>query len=246
MHYFISDVHLGAGDKEQSRQVELRLVEWLKSIEEDAQTLFICGDLFDFWFEYKYVVPKGFTRTLAMLTHLRERGVRVIFMTGNHDQWVGEYLCDECGVDIYTTPQAFTVAGKRLHVAHGDNLGVKKDPILKLINKTFHSKTIRRLFASIVHPDLAMKFGHWWSRKSRLAHQKSNYSNGDRARDYLIEWASNRYKTEPFDCFIFGHLHQTLDYKREDGLRVMFTNDWSQNPHCIAIDNQGNINLKEI
>ncbi len=246
MHYFISDVHLGAGGKEHSQSVEQKLIKWLNSVECDAETIFIGGDLFDFWFEYKRVVPKGFIRTLAKLADLKEKGVRVIFMAGNHDQWVGDYLCEECGIEVYTTPQTFTIAGKRLHVAHGDNLGVKKDPILKLINKTFRSTIMRHLFASLVHPDLAMKFGHWWSGKSRLSHQKKNYLNGDKARKYLISWAHTKNQTEPFDCFIFGHLHQTLDYKGEGGLRVMFTNDWSQNPHCITIDNQGNINLKEI
>ena len=118
MHYFVSDIHLGSGDAAEQRRVERNFLNFLTKIEDSAETLFLVGDIFDFWFEYKRVVPKGFVRVLGRLAELSDRGVRIVMLTGNHDMWVGDYLTQECGIELYTTPQIFSLAGKTLFVAH--------------------------------------------------------------------------------------------------------------------------------
>ncbi|MFI3319720.1 MAG: UDP-2,3-diacylglucosamine diphosphatase [Rikenellaceae bacterium] len=247
MIYFVSDIHLGVGDRAESQLVESRFVAWLDSVAEDAEAIFINGDLFDFWYEYRGVVPKGFVRTLGRFASLTQRGVRVVFMTGNHDQWVGDYLAEECGVEIYTEPKYFDLCGLRVHVAHGHGLNVKGDPILKLINSTFGSGWVRALFSTLLHPDLAMRFGHWWSTKSRAKHDKNNHASGARALEYIKEFSAKKQSEDPCDCYIFGHLHQALDFRGEGGLRVMVTDDWCrEEPRCITIDKSGDIQLKVI
>ena len=144
MYYFASDIHLGAGDPETARRTERRFVAWLDAAGRDAEAIFLLGDIFDFWFEYRRVVPKGFVRTLGKLAELTDRGVRVVFFTGNHDMWVGDYLARECGVEIHTAPQEVTLAGQRLFLAHGDNMRIEGQPALRLLNTVFRSRTLRR------------------------------------------------------------------------------------------------------
>ena len=174
MYYFASDIHLGAGDEQSARAVERRFVAWLDTVARDAEAIFLVGDIFDFWFEYRRVAPKGFVRTLGKLAELTDRGVRVVFFTGNHDMWVGDYLTRECGMEIYTSPQVMTLSGKKVFIAHGDNMNIDGQPMLKLLNRVFRSRTLKWLFSWGVHPDLAMKFGHWWSGKSRKRHNASD------------------------------------------------------------------------
>ena len=161
MIYFASDIHLGAGSEEAARATERLFVRWLDEAARDAEAIFLVGDIFDFWFEYKRVVPKGFVRTLGKLAELTDRGIRVVFFTGNHDMWVTDYLTRECGVEICTAPQLMTLAGRRIFIAHGDNMRIDGQPMLKLLNRIFRSRTLRVLFSWGLHPDLALKFGHW-------------------------------------------------------------------------------------
>lgn len=175
MYYFASDIHLGAGGPAAARAVEKRFVAWLDEVSRDADAVFILGDLFDFWFEYKRVVPKGFVRVLGKLCELTDRGIRVVFMTGNHDMWVRDYFEAECGVEVYTSPRIMELAGKRVFLAHGDNMKIDHLPVLRFMNAVFRSKTIRFLFSWLVHPDWAMRFGQWWSGKSRKSHLASEW-----------------------------------------------------------------------
>ncbi len=249
MYYFVSDVHLGAGTPQEAKSVEERFVKWLDSVGEDAEAIFICGDLFDFWYEYKRVVPKGFVRTLGRIAHLTDRGVRVVFMAGNHDQWLRDYFEVECGMEIYTRPKVFELAaGKRVHIAHGDGLNVKRDPILKAMNNTFRSSWVRALFSTFVHPDLALKFGQWWSRSSRAKHINTNYEGQEFAIEALVEYAMGVHADEHADYYVFGHLHAVEEYTIGDQgeARVIFVNDWRVNPHCAVMDAEGSITIKEI
>jgi|GEM_PF-81002 len=184
MYYFASDIHLGAGGPAAARAVEKRFVAWLDEVSRDADAVFILGDLFDFWFEYKRVVPKGFVRVLGKLCELTDRGIRVVFMTGNHDMWVRDYFEAECGVEVYTSPRIMELAGKRVFLAHGDNMKIDHLPVLRFMNAVFRSKTIRFLFSWLVHPDWAMRFGQWWSGKSCKSHLVSEM--GDHITDPLI------------------------------------------------------------
>ena len=241
MYYFASDIHLGAGDPETARRTERRFVAWLDAAGRDAEAIFLLGDIFDFWFEYRRVVPKGFVRTLGKLAELTDRGVRVVFFTGNHDMWVGDYLARECGVEIHTAPQEVTLAGQRLFLAHGDNMRIEGQPALRLLNTVFRSRTLRRLFAWGVHPDLAMKFGRWWSGRSR----KSHGGESDRSvTEPLIAYARDRQRIDPVDYYIFGHMHYARDYAA-DGLRVVLLGAWDA-PACAVLDDAGKLELKRL
>ena len=240
MHYFVSDIHLGAGTLAEQHKVERRFLDFLKQIEGDAETLFLVGDIFDFWFEYREVVPKGFTRVLGRLSELADKEVRIVMFTGNHDMWVGDYLTEECGIELYTKPQTFTVASKTLFVAHGDNMNIDKQPVLRFMNKMFRSKTLRWLSSWCIHPNHFLRFGKWWSSKSRKSHIGTQSAEMLKP---LIEYAS-QYKSEnKIDYFIFGHLHYAADIKGEN--RVLFLGDWHTQPSYIALDDSGNIELKK-
>lgn len=252
MIYFASDIHLGAGDRRSARALEHRFVEWLDRAGRDAEAIFLVGDIFDFWFEYRRVVPKGFVRTLGKLAELTDRGIRVVFFTGNHDMWVGDYLARECGVEIFTSPQLLTLAGRRVFVAHGDNMNIDGQPVLKLLNRTFRSRTLRRLFSWGLHPDLALKFGQWWSRKSRQKHNDADerarltgrgQGFDERLTEPLIAYARQYAATHRVDHFVFGHMHFARDF-REGRLHVVNLGGWEKNPSYAVLDDGGELTLK--
>ncbi len=235
MYYFASDIHLGCGDAAVARRTEECFVRWLDGIRHDAKALFLVGDVFDFWFEYRQVVPKGFVRTLGKLAELTDNGVRVVLFTGNHDMWVTDYLERECGVEIYTSPQEFTLAGKRLYVAHGDNMNIKGQPMLCLMNRIFRSKVLRFLFSWLVHPDLSLMFGKWWSASSRKAH---GLERDPKFLRPLVEYAEEYAKGHAVDCFIFGHMHIMAHVERPD---IYFMGEWAHEPNCLQMDEAGEI-----
>ncbi len=239
MHYFVSDIHLGSGNHEEQRRVERAFLDFLRDIGSDAETLFLVGDIFDFWFEYGEVVPKGFTRVLGRLAELSDSGVRVIMLTGNHDMWVGDYLACECGISLFTKPQTFTLAGKEVFVAHGDNMNIKGQPVLQLMNSVFRSRSLRKVASWLIHPDLFIRFGKWWSGKSRKSHggvQNAQVLNP--LIDYAIEYG----KSHKIDYYVFGHLHLTADIAGAQ--RILFMGDWHTRPNYITLDNSGKIELK--
>ena len=235
MIYFASDIHLGSGDNTTQKATEQRFVKWLESIEPSAEVLVLVGDIFDFWFEYKRVVPKGFVRTLGTLSRMVDNGVRVVMFTGNHDMWVDNYLSEECGIELYTTPQILTLSGKRLYISHGDNTNIKGQPMLRLMNRLFRSTTLRKVASWAIHPDLFLKFGQWWSGSSRKAHKEQTelkYLNP------LIE-AAETMKGEDIDHFIFGHIHIAHQCQN-----ITFLGNWASGCSWAEFDNNGNITLK--
>lgn len=241
MIYFASDIHLGAGSEAESRACEERFVAWLDRAGRDAEAIVLLGDLFDFWFEYGRVVPKGFVRTLGRLAALTDRGVRVLFFTGNHDMWVGDYLERECGVEIHAAPGEMTLAGRRLFLAHGDNMNIRGDVKLRLLNRIFRSRLLRRLFAWGLHPDLAMRFGQWWSGCSRKSH-------GGEAADVsvtapLTEYARDYAARCGVGLFVFGHMHFPCEV-REEGLRIVHLGSWDRTPSCAVLDDAGELHLE--
>ena len=241
MHYFVSDIHLGSGSKAEQKQVESRFLDFLSQIEADAESLYLVGDIFDFWFEYKQVVPKGFVRVLGRLAELSDKGVKIVMLTGNHDMWVGNYLTEECGITIYTKPQTVTIAGKSLFVAHGDNMNIKGQPLLQLMNAMFRSKTLRWLASGLIHPNCFMRFGKWWSGKSRKSHSEDY---GPEVLDYLVDYALEYGAKTKIDYFVFGHLHYAADVKSNQ--RILFMGDWLNQPSYVKLDNDGKIELKTI
>lgn len=240
MFYFASDIHLGAGSKQSVRDTEKRFVGWLDNISKDAEAIYLLGDIFDFWFEYHRVVPKGFVHTLAKLSELTSRGIRVVFLTGNHDMWVYDYLTEECGVEVYTKPIFENIASKRLFLAHGDNMKISRQPLLRLMNATFRSKIARFLFSWLIHPDLALKFGHWWSGKSRKSHGEHIPAG---VNEPLIEFVAESLVDKQVDIAIFGHTHKA-EQRDVQGVRSIFLGEWESRPAYAVMDAEGNVSLK--
>ena len=238
---------------EAARAVERRFVAWLDDAARDAEAIFLVGDIFDFWFEYRRVVPKGFVRTLGKLAELTDRGVRVVFFTGNHDMWVGDYLARECGLEIHTSPEVMTLSGKKVFIAHGDNMKIDGQPMLKFLNRIFRSRTLRWLFSWGVHPDWALRFGHWWSGRSRKGHGEEAARGASLTEPYtgssephtepLVEYAREYSRTHAVDLFVFGHMHFPRDC-REGRLHVVNLGCWAENPSYAVLDAAGELTLK--
>ena len=241
MHYFVSDIHLGSGSVAEQRRVERLFLDFLTKIEGDAESLYLVGDIFDFWFEYKRVVPKGFVRVLGRLAELSDKGVKIVMLTGNHDMWVGDYLTNECGIELYTKPQTIIVADKTLFVAHGDNMNIKGQPVLRVMNAMFRSKCLRKIASWLIHPDCFMRFGQWWSGKSRKSH---NTDYGSEVLEHLVDYAVKYGSQHEVDYFVFGHLHYAADIKTTE--RILFMGDWHSQPSYVVLDNNGKIELKTI
>ncbi|MBR5465394.1 MAG: UDP-2,3-diacylglucosamine diphosphatase [Alistipes sp.] len=246
MHYFASDIHLGVGSAEEVRATEQRFVAWLDRVAEDAETVVLAGDIFDFWFEYREVVPQGFVRTLGKLAELTDRGIRVLFFTGNHDMWVGNYLSRECGVEIYTKPTSITLEGRTIFIAHGDNMNIDGQWVLKAMNTMFRSRTLRWCFSWLIHPDWAMRFGHWWSGHSRKQHATQTTLT-ESVTAPLIEYARTHARTHEgaIDAYLFGHMHYARDY-REEKLHVVLLGAWDHDPTFAVLDKAGNLELKHL
>jgi UDP-2,3-diacylglucosamine hydrolase len=244
MYYFASDIHLGLGGGVSALEREKLLVRWLDEVSADAKGIALVGDVFDFWFEWRRVVPRGFSRLLGKLSELTDRGVKISFFTGNHDMWVYGYLQDECGVTVHERPEVFEAYGKKLFVAHGDNLYLRgtKPWRVKLVNSFLYSRCLRWAFATLVHPDVAMRLGLWWSGKSRKAQQVSHRFDGE--GEYLIQYAREYCRCVNVDYFIFGHLHTPVDYDMGDGRRAVVLGEWLHRPSYAVFGPDGKIELK--
>ena len=224
--YFLSDAHLGSRGIPHGRTQERRLVRFLDSIKDKAGAIYLLGDMFDFWYEYKLVVPKGYTRLLGKISELTDNGVEVHFFTGNHDIWCGDYLVKECGVCLHREPLACELGDKVFYLAHGDGLG-DPDPKFKLLRWLFHNKIAQVLF-SAVHPRWGVELGLTWAKHSRMKHG----DGGDppymgEQREYLVRYAKDYHKTHPsINYFIFGHRHIELDLMLSHQTRMMILGDW--------------------
>lgn len=205
--FFASDLHLGVPNKEKSLEREKLFVQWLDEIKHEATALYLLGDVFDFWFEYRTVVPKGYVRILGKLAELSDSGLPIHFFTGNHDMWVFDYLEKELNLSIYRHPIQFELDGKTFFIGHGDGLG-PNDVGYKFLKKIFSNKLCQWLFARI-HPNLGISIAQYWSRKSRIANgDKDETFHGD--KEWLTQYCKEQLKTSKIDFFIFGHRHLPL------------------------------------
>ena len=225
--YFIADAHLGSRGVADSRSQERRLVSFLDSIKDEAAAIYMLGDMFDFWYEYKMVVPRGFTRFLGKVSELTDRGVEVHFFTGNHDIWCRDYLQKECGVILHRQPLQTELCGKKFFIAHGDGLG---DPTwsFRILRGIFHNRICQTLF-SCIHPRWAIDFGLTWAKHSRKKHERNGgempYQGED--REYLVRFAKGYLQEHPdTNYFIFGHRHIKLDLVLTPQTRLMIVGDW--------------------
>lgn len=222
--YFASDIHLGAPALKYNRERELLFVNWLQSIRQDASMIFLLGDIFDFWFEYKKVAPKGFVRVLGTLAEICDSGIPVHFFTGNHDIWVFDYLPHETGMIIHRDCLITELNGKKFFMAHGDDLG-KRDKGYQLIKGFFNNRFSQWAFAKI-HPDLALGLAHHWSKKSRLAKGVHGLDFLGEEKEEQIIFARDILLKEHFDYFVFGHRHLALNFDLGHQSRLITLGEW--------------------
>ena len=234
--YFASDFHLGLPAGGPPVEREKKVVRWLNSVAPDAKEIYLLGDIFDFWWEYKLVVPRGFTRFLGTVAAITDSGVPVHFFTGNHDMWVSDYLSVECGVTIHKTPITAIFNGKRFHLAHGEGLGTM-DKGYKILLSIFRNKPLRAMYSAL-HPSIGVGIGHRWSLNSRLGKGINREFLGDDKED-LIRYARSVLETEKIDYFIFGHRHLAMVYKMKEESEIVFLGDWIKNGSFAEWD--GNI-----
>ena len=224
--YFLSDAHLGSLAIPHRRTQERRLVRFLDSIKDKAAAVYMLGDMFDFWDEYKYVVPKGYTRFLGKVSELTDMGVEVHFFTGNHDIWTYGYLEQECGVTLHRQPLTTEIYGKEFYLAHGDGLG---DPsrTFALLRRVFHNRACQKLL-NFFHPWWGMQLGLQWARHSRLKRadgKEPPYMGED--KEFLVLWTKQYMKTHPnIDYFVYGHRHIELDLSLNRRARMFILGDW--------------------
>lgn len=223
--YFLADAHLGSWAIPHGRMQERRVVSFLDSIKERAAAVYMLGDMFDFWHEYRYVVPKGFTRLLGKISELTDHGVEVHFFTGNHDLWCGNYLERECGVILHRQPLTTEIDGKVFFLAHGDGLDSTERKYL-MLRSVFHNGICQKLFASI-HPRWGMYFGLNWARNSRKKHEDTEGFFHGEDKDGMAIFARKYLETHPsINYFIFGHRHVDVDFMLSDSARFVILGDW--------------------
>ena len=222
--YFASDFHLGVDADLSSRARERKVVRWLRSIQHDAGAIYLVGDIFDFWFEYRRVVPKGFVRLLGTLAELRDGGIDIQFFTGNHDIWMFRYFEEELGIPIHREPVRRTFGNKDFLIGHGDGLG-PGDRGFKLMKKLFTHPLSQWLYARL-HPNFGVGLANYWSGRSRAATRGEDVFYGPE-REWLIQYARRKLETEPIDYFIFGHRHLPIDFTLDTaGSRYINLGDW--------------------
>lgn len=234
--YFISDSHLGVPDRESSLKREKLMVQWLEAIRGDAAEIYLMGDIFDFWFEYATVVPKGFVRLLGKLAEISDEGTPIHYFTGNHDMWMFGYFPQELGIDIYREPQVKDILGKRFLIGHGDGLG-SKDYGYKFIKKVFAAKFFQWLFARF-HPNFGVRLALYFSRKSRVARGDSDEIYGSPLDERLLVYAQELVKKEAYDYLLFGHRHLAFDITLETGAHYINLGDWVNNFTYAVFDGE--------
>lgn len=223
--YFISDLHLGTPTAEASRARELKFVQWMEEVSKDAAEIFIVGDLFDFWHEYKTVVPKGFVRAQAAIAKAVDSGIKISLFTGNHDLWQNDYFEKELGVTLYTETIERTWNKQLFLIGHGDGLG-PGDTKFKLMKKVFTNSLCRFLFRW-VHPDIGVKLGIFFSHRSRYANEEAKLEEfRGEENEWLVAYCKRKLTQKPYHYFIFGHRHLSLDIKLSETSRYINLGDW--------------------
>jgi len=222
--YFASDFHLGAPDYHKSLVREKKVVSWLTSIENEASEIYLLGDIFDFWYEYKHTVPKGYIRLLGKLAYLSDKGIKIHIFTGNHDLWMRDYLAKELNADINYDPVQRIIDGKKFYIAHGDGLG-PGDKGFKFMKSIFTNKTAQWLF-SRVHPNAAISVANYFSRKSRAMTGAADSEFYGEEKEWLIIHSKQILEREHFDYFIYGHRHYPLVVDLGNNSKYVNLGDW--------------------
>lgn len=221
--YFASDFHLGSFPLQDSTARESRIVDWLEYIRKDAYELYLMGDVFDFWFEYATVVPKGYIRFLGKLAQLADEGVKLYFFKGNHDMWMFDYLHAELGATVVSDEMEITRNAKTFYLHHGDGLG-PGDNKYKFLKRIFRNRCCQWLFARL-HPNLGIGIARRWSKHSRITSGKEEkYLGAD--KEWLVAYAQDVLQEKHVDYFVFGHRHLALDLPLSSGSRYVNLGEW--------------------
>ena len=222
--YFASDQHLGAPTPAESLPREKKFVRWLEEIRGNAEAIFLVGDLFDFWFEYKMVVPKGFVRVLGKLAELRDSGIQIYFFTGNHDLWMNDYFEKELNIPVSHKNLEFNFSGKSFLIGHGDGLG-PGDKGYKRMKKVFTSP-ISKWFYRWLHPDIGVRLAQYMSVRNKLISGDSDVKFLGDENEWLVQYSKRKLETKHYDYFIFGHRHLPMMIKVGESSTYVNLGDW--------------------
>ncbi|MGY0407200.1 MAG: UDP-2,3-diacylglucosamine diphosphatase [Polaribacter sp.] len=222
--YFASDQHLGAPTLATSFPREKKFVSWLNSIKEDAEVIFLLGDLFDFWFEYKTVVPKGFVRVLGKLAEIRDSGIQIYFFVGNHDLWMNDYFEKELNIPVFHSPQEFIINNKKFLIGHGDGLG-PGDKGYKRMKKVFTFPLFKWMFRWL-HPDLGVQLGQHMSVKNKLISGNEDAKFLGEENEWLVQYCKKKLTQKQYHYFVFGHRHLPLEIKLQENSTYINLGDW--------------------
>jgi len=222
--YFASDQHLGAPTPKLSFPREQKFVAWLDEVKGDAAAIFLLGDLFDFWFEYKTVVPRGFVRVLGKLAEIRDSGIPIYFFVGNHDLWMSDYFKKELNIPVYHTTKEFNFNDKLFLIGHGDGLG-PGDKGYKRMKKVFKNPFSKWLFRWL-HPDLGVKLAQYLSVKNKLISGDEDVRFLGEEKEWLVQYSKRKLETKHYDYFIFGHRHLPMQIKVGDKSEYINLGDW--------------------
>ena len=222
--YFSSDNHLGAPTDELSKPRELKFVAWLDEVKKDAEAIFLLGDLFDFWFEYKHAVPKGFVRVLGKLAEIRDSGIPIYFFVGNHDLWMRDYFQKELNISVYHKPKEFTFNDKTFLIGHGDGLG-PGDKGYKRMKKIFTNKFFQWCYRWL-HPDIGIPIAKHLSVKNKLISGDEDAKFLGEDNEWLVQYAKKKLESKHYDYFIFGHRHLPMEIKVGNNSKYINLGDW--------------------
>ena len=239
--YFLSDFHLGAPNAAESLLREKKITLFLDEIKSQASAIFIVGDLFDFWYEYKRVVPKGYVRILGKIAELTDAGIAVHFFVGNHDMWMKDYFQQELGMAVYFEPKEFMFSGKKFLIGHGDGLG-PGDRGYKFIKKVFRSPFSKLIFGALP-PSIGIGIADYFSRKSRAKTGKTDEVYLGEENEWLVIYSKQILVQKHFDYFVFGHRHLPLDISLNEKSRYINLGDWIKYFSYAVFDGQ-NLSLE--
>lgn len=240
--YFASDQHFGIPSHEESLLREKKFIKWLDMVSVDAEAIFLLGDLFDFWFEYKKVVPKGFVRVMGKLGELKDRGIDIFFFVGNHDLWMTDYFEEELNIPVYHHPKEFVFSKKRFLIGHGDGLG-PGDKGYKRMKKVF-THPISKWFFRWLHPDIGVRFGQYLSTQNKLISGAEDVKFLGEENEWLALYAKRKLETKHFDYFIFGHRHLPMEISIGENSTYINTGDWISH-YTYAVFDGDKIKLKK-
>ena len=234
--YFAADFHLGSPNRKDSQVREEKIIRWLSSIQQNAAAIFLLGDIFDFWFEYRHVVPRGYIRFLGKLAEIADQGIALYIFTGNHDMWMFDYFSQELGAPIIRSPVSLQINDQWFYVGHGDGLG-PGDRTYKIIKKFFDSRACQWLFTQ-VHPDWGISLANYWSGHSRRKNLRNDEPFRTKEDEWIYQHCVDIEQQKHHDYYIFGHRHLVLDIPLGENSRYINTGEWMRACHYVCFNGQ--------